>query len=61
VAGPVWELFEDVIRQSGPLPALIEWDSNLPEWSVLRAEALLAQAILDRHAASPGDVVHVCY
>jgi hypothetical protein len=29
---------------------LIEWDSKLPEWPILKAEAAAAQAILDRRA-----------
>jgi uncharacterized protein len=35
---------------------MIEWDNDVPEWPVLRAEVLAAQARLDRagslHAAS---------
>jgi uncharacterized protein len=27
---------------------LIEWDNDVPEWPVLRAEALATQAHLDR-------------
>jgi hypothetical protein len=30
----------------------VEWDSNIPEWPVLKAEAVAAQAILDRHATN---------
>jgi uncharacterized protein (UPF0276 family) len=52
VADAVWKLYEIVIARAGPLPSLIEWDSNIPEWPVLEAEAAAAQAILDRHAAS---------
>jgi uncharacterized protein len=52
VADAVWKLYELVIARAGPLPSLIEWDSNIPEWRVLEAEAAAAQAILDRHAAS---------
>jgi uncharacterized protein len=52
VADAVWKLYEIVIARAGPLPSLIEWDSNIPEWPVLKAEAGAAQAILDRHAAS---------
>ncbi|WP_409527096.1 DUF692 domain-containing protein [Rhizobium sp. P32RR-XVIII] len=51
VADAVWRLYEIVIDRCGPIPTLIEWDSKIPEWPVLRAEALAAQAILDRHAA----------
>jgi uncharacterized protein (UPF0276 family) len=47
VAACVWDLFDSIISQCGPISTLIEWDSNIPEWPVLRAEALAAQAILD--------------
>ncbi len=50
VADAVWQLYEIVIARCGPIPTLIEWDSKIPDWPVLRAEALAAQAILDRHA-----------
>jgi uncharacterized protein (UPF0276 family) len=50
VADQVWALFESVIERCGPVPTLVEWDSNVPDWPVLRAEAIAAQAILDRHA-----------
>jgi hypothetical protein len=52
VADAVWKLYEIVVARAGPLPSLIEWDSNIPEWPVLKAEAAAAQAILDRHTAS---------
>jgi uncharacterized protein len=52
VAQRVWDLFEIVVRRAGPLPTLVEWDSNIPEWPVLQAEARAAQAILDRHASA---------
>lgn len=48
VADAVWALYEIVISQTGALPTLIEWDNDVPEWSVLRREARLADAILDR-------------
>ena len=51
VADPVWKLYEGVIEQCGAIPTLVEWDSELPAWPVLKAEADAAQAILDRHAA----------
>jgi hypothetical protein len=51
VADAVWKLFEIVIERCGPIPTLIEWDGNIPEWPVLKAEALAAQVILDRHQA----------
>ena len=51
VVDAVWKLFEIVIGRRGPLPTLIEWDSNIPDWPILRAEAITAQAMLDRHKA----------
>jgi uncharacterized protein len=48
VADAVWKLFEIVIGQCGPLPTLVEWDSNIPDWPILKAEAAAARAILDR-------------
>jgi hypothetical protein len=48
VADAVWKLFAIVIAQRGPIPTLIEWDSKIPDWPILKAEAAAAQAILDR-------------
>ncbi|MDA9509294.1 hypothetical protein XI09_32585 [Bradyrhizobium sp. CCBAU 11386] len=48
VADAVWKLFEIIVARRGPVPTLIEWDSNIPDWPILRAEAVAAQAILDR-------------
>jgi uncharacterized protein (UPF0276 family) len=48
VAEAVWRLFEGVVERAGPIPTLIEWDSEIPEWPRLAAEAAAAQAILDR-------------
>ena len=50
VADAVWKLFGIVVSRSGPIPTLVEWDSNIPDWPVLKAEAGAAQNILDRHA-----------
>ncbi|TIU14986.1 MAG: DUF692 family protein, partial [Mesorhizobium sp.] len=48
----VWKLFDIITGLCGPLPTLIEWDSDIPDWPVLKAEAAAAQTILDRHADS---------
>jgi uncharacterized protein (UPF0276 family) len=58
VADPVWALFEGVIARCGPIPTLVEWDSHLPDWPVLRAEAEAAQAILDRHVPEVRSSTH---
>jgi uncharacterized protein (UPF0276 family) len=50
VPDPVWALYAAVIAAAGPRPTLVEWDSAIPDWPVLEAEAAAAQAILDRHA-----------
>lgn len=46
VADPVWALYAEVIGRAGPLPTLVEWDNDVPEWPVLAAEAARAGAIL---------------
>jgi uncharacterized protein (UPF0276 family) len=46
VADPVWELFRGVTTRIGPRPTLVEWDSDLPEWPVLRAQAMKAHSIM---------------
>ncbi|NEK18459.1 MNIO family bufferin maturase [Rhizobium leguminosarum] len=51
VADAVWKLYEIVIGRGGPIPTLIEWDSNIPDWPILRAEALAAQTIMDHHGS----------
>ena len=47
VTEAVWRLYELAIGRFGPVPTLIEWDTNLPELSVLVGEATRAQACLD--------------
>ena len=46
VASPVWALYQHTIERGGPKPTLIEWDSDVPEWSVLAAEATRVLPIL---------------
>ena len=46
VADPVWELYAAVLHRTGPLPTLIEWDNDLPDWDTLFAEAGRAQTCL---------------
>lgn len=48
VTDAVWKLFEIVVARRGGVPTLVEWDSKIPDWPVLQAEAAAAQAILDR-------------
>ena len=48
VCEAVWSLYEELLERTGPLPTLVEWDTDLPGYEVLRAEARKAQARLDR-------------
>ncbi|SFA95150.1 hypothetical protein SAMN05421688_1800 [Poseidonocella pacifica] len=46
VADPVWALLDHLLAQSGPKPVLVEWDTDVPEWPVLEAEAARAARAL---------------
>jgi uncharacterized protein (UPF0276 family) len=48
VADEVWSLYAATLEHTGPLPTLIEWDNDVPEWPVLLNEANAAQQALDR-------------
>ena len=39
VADPVWALLDYVLASTGPRPVLVEWDTDVPDWSLLAAEA----------------------
>ena len=39
VASPVWDLYETALTRFGPVPTLIEWDTNVPSLDVLIGEA----------------------
>ncbi|SLN73252.1 hypothetical protein OCH7691_03578 [Oceanibacterium hippocampi] len=43
VPDTVWTLYERTLGRSGPLPTLIEWDNDLPDWTTLLAEAGAAE------------------
>jgi uncharacterized protein (UPF0276 family) len=46
VADPVWALYDRAIARFGPVPTLVEWDTDLPPLAVLLREAERAQARL---------------
>lgn len=48
VADEVWALFGHTIERTGPVPTLVEWDNNVPEWAVLFGEARSADRLLQR-------------
>ena len=47
VCEAVWALYDQALAHFGPRPTLLEWDTRLPGFSVLQAEARLAQSRLD--------------
>jgi hypothetical protein len=51
VAELVWRLYEAALDRFGPVPTLVEWDTDVPPLDVLLDEAAQAQARMDaRHA-----------
>jgi hypothetical protein len=54
VAGPVWDLYERAVAGFGPVPTLIEWDTDIPALEVLLDEARTAERILGRRHAVEG-------
>lgn len=43
----VWRLYAYTIAKLGPIPTLIEWDTDLPSWPELHAEAQRAEVLMD--------------
>lgn len=46
VCDEVWALYQTALRQFGPKPTLIEWDTNVPTLDILLAEAAKAETLL---------------
>lgn len=47
VSDMTWQLYGRFIERAGPRPTLIEWDTDVPAFSELMAEADIAAAIMD--------------
>ncbi len=45
---PVWELYAQALSRVGPVPTLLEWDTDIPELDVVLDEADRARAIWKR-------------
>ncbi len=54
VAPPVWTLYREALQRFGPVPTLIEWDTDIPELPVLLAEARTADGLLEAARARDG-------
>jgi uncharacterized protein len=51
VAEPVWRLYEAALERFGPVPTLVEWDTDIPPLPVLLEEAAKARQLMEtRHA-----------
>lgn len=51
VCDAVWALFGAAIARFGPVPTLIEWDTDIPDLDVLLDEAARADRVLERFDA----------
>lgn len=45
---PVWQVYRHALRRLGPVPTLIEWDTDIPALEVLLGQAALAEAAWHR-------------
>lgn len=50
VADAVWSLYRRALARSGPVPTLIEWDNDVPDFATMVAEVSLARAALAEEA-----------
>ena len=50
VCDEVWALFAHTVSLTGAVPALIEWDTAVPSWSVFIDEMDRANSVLRQHA-----------
>lgn len=46
VHAPVWDLYEATLARFGPVPTLLEWDTDIPCFEVLQTEAARAAHLL---------------
>lgn len=47
---PVWRLLDAALARTGPVPVLVEWDTDIPPLEVLLAEAAQAERAIRRAA-----------
>lgn len=50
IHSPVWDLYQTALAQLGPVPTLIEWDTDVPHFNILVAEAHKAEEQLKKVA-----------
>jgi len=54
VAPEVWALFAEALARFGPVPTLIEWDTDVPPMAVLLEEAAHAAALIEESKSGNG-------
>jgi uncharacterized protein (UPF0276 family) len=47
VRSSCWDLLVRFLRRAGPKPVLVEWDTDVPEYDILVAEAAKADALVE--------------
>ena len=47
VIDPVWKLYEQALRRTGPTATLLEWDDRIPPFEEVHDEAMKAKKYLD--------------
>jgi hypothetical protein len=57
VADIVWTLFEHTLERTGPVPTLIEWDNDVPAFSILMNEARKADRALAKEKCRRIDLI----
>lgn len=60
VAPAVWELYAHALRRFGPVPTLIEWDTDIPPLAVLLEEADTARRVALESGAWPDAQAAAC-
>ena len=47
---PVWDLYKAALKRFGAVPTLIEWDTDIPDFATLQAEAQKAEKLMQAFA-----------
>ncbi len=58
VRDAVWALYGRALQRTGPLPTLIEWDNDIPEFETLQTEADKAERLLKAQGRQDHALVH---
>ena len=51
VHADVMDLYRHTLSRSGPLPTLIEWDNDVPDFATLHREAMRAEGLMAEASA----------